>query len=75
MLAKYDSKNDNFISVKFDRGQNVNPPIIYKIFIDEKNRIWIGTNEYGVHLLNPEEMNTRRIKFILCNWRGIAQCE
>ncbi|MBK7631162.1 MAG: SpoIIE family protein phosphatase [Ignavibacteriales bacterium] len=65
VLAKYDIKNDNFINVKFDRGQNLNPPIIYKIFIDEKNRIWIGTNEYGVHLLNPEEMNTRRIKFIL----------
>ncbi len=65
VLAKYDSKNDNFISVKFDRGQNVNPPIINKIFIDEKNRIWIGTNEYGVHLLNPEKMNTKRIKFIL----------
>ena len=65
VLAKYDSKNDNFISVKFDRGQNLNPPIIYKIFIDEKNKIWIGTNEYGVHLLNPEKMNTKRIKFIL----------
>jgi len=65
VLAKYDSKNDNFIDVKFDRGQNVNPPIIYKIFTDEKNRIWIGTNEYGIHLLNPEKMNTRRIKFIL----------
>ena len=65
VLAKYDSKNDNFINVKFDRGQNVNPPIIYKIFIDKKNKIWIGTNEYGVHLLNPEEMNTKRIKFIL----------
>ncbi len=65
VLAKYDSKNDNFISVKFNRGQNVNPPIIYKIFIDEKNRIWIGTNEYGIHLLNPEKMNTERVKFIL----------
>jgi serine phosphatase RsbU (regulator of sigma subunit)/ligand-binding sensor domain-containing protein len=65
VLAKYDSKNDNFISVKFDRGQNLNPPIINKIFIDEKNKIWIGTNEYGVHLLNPEKMNTKRIKFIL----------
>ncbi|MCJ7802559.1 MAG: hypothetical protein MUP82_09425, partial [Candidatus Marinimicrobia bacterium] len=65
VLAKYDSKNDNFINVKFDRGQNVNPPIIYKIFIDEKNKIWIGTNEYGVHLLNPEKMNTKRINFIL----------
>jgi serine phosphatase RsbU (regulator of sigma subunit)/ligand-binding sensor domain-containing protein len=65
VLAKYDSKNDNFISVKFDRGQNLNQPIIYKIFIDEKNKIWIGTNEYGIHLLNPEKMNTKRIKFIL----------
>ena len=65
VLAKYDSKNDNFISVKFDRGKNYNQPIIYKIFIDEKNRIWIGTSEYGVHLLNPEKMNTKRIKFIL----------
>jgi signal transduction histidine kinase/ligand-binding sensor domain-containing protein len=64
VLAKYDSKNDNFISVKFDRGKNYNQPIIYKIFIDEKNRIWIGTNEYGVHLLNPEKMNTKGIKFI-----------
>ena len=65
VLAKYDSKNDNFISVKFDRGQNVNPPIINKIFMDHKNKIWIGTNEFGVHLLTPEKMNTRRIKFIL----------
>ena len=67
VLAKYDTKSDNFISVKFDRGQNVNPPIINKIFIDEINRIWIGTNEYGVHLLNPEKMNTKRIKYILNN--------
>ncbi len=67
VLAKYDSKNDNFIGVKFNRGQNLNPPIINKIFIDEKNKIWIGTNEYGVHLLNPEKMNTKRIKYILNN--------
>ena len=67
VLAKYDRINDKFISVKFDREQNVNAPIIYKIFIDKKNKIWIGTNEFGVHILNPEKMTTKRIKFILNN--------
>jgi serine phosphatase RsbU (regulator of sigma subunit)/ligand-binding sensor domain-containing protein len=65
VLAKYDRAGDKFISLYFDRGQNLNQPIINKIFIDHKNRIWIGTDFFGVHLLNQGTMSTKRIKFIL----------
>jgi serine phosphatase RsbU (regulator of sigma subunit)/ligand-binding sensor domain-containing protein len=67
VLAKYDRKNEIFIRVNFDREQNLNQPIINKIFIDKKNKIWIGTDAFGLHLLNPDKMTTKRIKFILNN--------
>ena len=67
VLAKYDRKNNKFKRVKFDREQNLNQPYVTKIFIDKKNRIWIGTAFYGVHLLDPLRMTTKRIKFILNN--------
>ncbi len=67
VLAKYDRENDNFIKVKFNRGNLLIQPVITKIFIDKKDKIWIGTNEFGVHILNPEKMTTKRIKFILNN--------
>ncbi|MGB5893500.1 MAG: two-component regulator propeller domain-containing protein, partial [Ignavibacteriaceae bacterium] len=67
ILAKYDRKNEIFIRVNFDREQNLNQPIINKIFIDKKDKIWIGTDAFGLHLLNPEKMTTKRIKFILNN--------
>lgn len=67
VLVKYDRKNDKFIRVKFDRGQNLSQPIIYTILIDKHNNIWIGTDAFGVHLVDPEKMTTKKIPFILNN--------
>jgi len=67
VLVKYDRKNDKFIRVNFDRGQNINQPTIYSILVDKHNNIWIGTDAFGVHLLNPENMKTKKIPFILNN--------
>ncbi len=67
VLVKYQRENDRFIKVKIDREQNINLPYVQKILVDKKNRIWIGTDILGVHILDPKTMTTKRKKFILNN--------
>ncbi len=67
VLVKFDRMNGNFIKVAFDREQNLNQPIVEKILIDKKNRIWASTDFFGLHLVNQEKMTSKRKKFILNN--------
>lgn len=65
VLVKYNRVNNSFIEVAFDREQNLNQPLIEDILIDQKNRIWVSTDFFGIHLIDQEKMTTKRKKFIL----------
>ena len=72
ILAKYDRKNDRFIPVKLDFSVVSSPnPLVYKIFIDSKNRIWVGTRRNGIHLIDPKTNSTKGIKVFDNNGKEI----
>jgi serine phosphatase RsbU (regulator of sigma subunit)/ligand-binding sensor domain-containing protein len=65
ILVKYDRKNDGFIPVQFDVSLvNSANPLVYKIFVDSKNRIWVGTRRHGIHLINTDTYSTEAIKVL-----------
>ncbi|MBU2491577.1 MAG: SpoIIE family protein phosphatase [Bacteroidetes bacterium] len=67
VMVKYIREKDNFEKVNFNKGNNLNLPNIDNLFIDSKNRIWLGTDSFGLHLLNSEKMSTRKIEFMVNN--------
>jgi len=62
VLALYNRKEDSFIQVDVVRPDNSAPPLIFRLYQDSKNRIWVGTRSNSIHLLDAENMKTKRVE-------------
>ncbi|UCH66794.1 MAG: SpoIIE family protein phosphatase [Ignavibacterium sp.] len=62
VLALYNRKEDSFIPVELELPDNAQPPLIFRLFQDSQNRIWVGTRLNGVHLLDVKNMKTKKVE-------------
>jgi ligand-binding sensor domain-containing protein len=62
VLALYNRKEDSFIPVELELPDNAQPPLIFRLFQDSQNRIWVGTRLNGVHLLDVQNMKTKKVE-------------
>jgi len=73
ILVKYDRKNDNFIPIQLDLSLvNAPNPLVCKILVDSKNRIWVSTRRNGIHLIDPETISTTALRFFDINEKEIT---